>query len=63
MYFLVDNRIIKAYSVVLSRNPLFRSICRRSERRVVPLVRHGDTDEAVGRFLNRLSDYFFTAAR
>ena len=30
-----------------------RSVCRRAERRVVPLVRDGEADEAVGRYLNR----------
>ena len=40
-----------------------RSVCRRSERRVVPLVRAGDLSDQVGVYLNRLSDFLFTAAR
>jgi ATP:cob(I)alamin adenosyltransferase len=40
-----------------------RSVCRRAERAVVPLVRDDVTDAAVGIYLNRLSDYLFTAAR
>ena len=40
-----------------------RGVCRRAERAVVPLVREGLTEPAVGVFLNRLSDYLFTAAR
>ena len=40
-----------------------RSMCRRSERRVVPLVRTGDLSERVGMYLNRLSDFLFTSAR
>ncbi|KAJ8042895.1 Cob(I)yrinic acid a,c-diamide adenosyltransferase, mitochondrial [Holothuria leucospilota] len=40
-----------------------RSICRRAERRVSPLVRDEDINPEVGRFLNRLSDYLFTVAR
>ena len=40
-----------------------RTVCRRSERAVVPLVENGQTDPVVGQFLNRLSDYLFTAAR
>ncbi|KAJ7387935.1 hypothetical protein OS493_001287 [Desmophyllum pertusum] len=40
-----------------------RSVCRRAERRVVPLVQSGSVDPEVGTFLNRLSDFLFTTAR
>ena len=41
-----------------------RCVCRRAERRVLPLVRdEGVCDPNVVRYLNRLSDFFFTAAR
>ncbi|GFY55730.1 hypothetical protein TNIN_35661 [Trichonephila inaurata madagascariensis] len=40
-----------------------RSVCRRAERRVVPLVREEEVDDATMRYLNRLSDYLFTVAR
>uniref|UniRef100_A0A7N6BHZ7 Corrinoid adenosyltransferase MMAB n=1 Tax=Anabas testudineus TaxID=64144 RepID=A0A7N6BHZ7_ANATE len=40
-----------------------RTVCRRAERSVAPIVRSGEVDPDVARFLNRLSDYLFTVAR
>jgi len=40
-----------------------RTICRRAERRVVPIVSSGEMAKEPAVFLNRLSDYLFTAAR
>ncbi|XP_040051845.2 corrinoid adenosyltransferase MMAB [Gasterosteus aculeatus] len=42
---------------------LARTVCRRAERSVAPIVRSGEADPDVAKFLNRLSDYLFTAAR
>ncbi|XP_072289447.1 corrinoid adenosyltransferase MMAB [Eucyclogobius newberryi] len=42
---------------------LARTICRRAERSVAPIVRSGEADPDVAKFLNRLSDYLFTVAR
>eukprot|EP01089_Gocevia_fonbrunei_P018254 TRINITY_DN6127_c0_g3_i2.p1 TRINITY_DN6127_c0_g3~~TRINITY_DN6127_c0_g3_i2.p1 ORF type:complete len:121 (+),score=21.96 TRINITY_DN6127_c0_g3_i2:43-405(+) len=42
---------------------LARSTCRRAERSVVPLIRDQEVDAVIGRYLNRLSDFFFVAAR
>ena len=40
-----------------------RTLARRAERRVVPLVRGGDWETSVGVYLSRLRDYLFVAAR
>lgn len=42
---------------------LARAICRRTERAVVPIVDAGECERGVAVYLNRLSDYLFTAAR
>jgi cob(I)alamin adenosyltransferase len=40
-----------------------RTVCRRAERRVVPLCRSGAVESLVVMYLNRLSDLLFTLAR
>lgn len=42
---------------------LARSICRRAERRVLPLQINADVDDNVVIYLNRLSDYLFCVSR
>lgn len=42
---------------------LARTVCRRAERSIVPLVQSGDTPPGVGEFVNRLSDFLFVSAR
>ncbi len=42
---------------------LARTVCRRAERSVVPLVRNGTVDGQVLQYLNRLSDLLFVLAR
>ncbi|KAJ8955264.1 hypothetical protein NQ318_000291 [Aromia moschata] len=40
-----------------------RSVCRKTERVLVPLVREGSLDKEAQVYLNRLSDFLFTIAR
>lgn len=40
-----------------------RTVCRRAERRTVALAQQEEVNGAVLIYLNRLSDYFFAAAR
>jgi len=40
-----------------------RTLCRRAERRVVTVAKEHEINRLVAVYLNRLSDYFFAAAR
>lgn len=40
-----------------------RAVCRRAERHIVPLASSGDVGPVVLRYINRLSDFLFVAAR
>jgi len=42
---------------------LARSMCRRAERRVLPLYQEADVTDTVLIYLNRLSDYLFSVSR
>ena len=50
-------------SLTVAQCHVARTVCRRAERRVIPLVQLGICDPNALAYLNRLSDYCFTAAR
>ena len=57
------NFILPTGSVVAAQFHVCRTVCRRAERHVVPMVQEGVCDPNVMKYLNRLSDFLFTAAR
>ncbi|AFC33039.1 YvqK [Paenibacillus mucilaginosus 3016] len=55
--------ILPGGSLASSTLHVCRTVCRRAERRVVTLARTQPINDEVRRYLNRLSDFFFTVAR
>lgn len=60
---LLKRFILPGGSVLSSQLHICRTICRRSERLVVTMARSEEVNPDVRSYLNRLSDFFFTAAR
>lgn len=59
----LEDFILPGGSESAARCQLARTVCRRAERRVVALAHVEDVNEATIRYLNRLSDFLFVAAR
>lgn len=59
----LKNFILPGGTPAASNLHLARTVCRRAERITVSLSEHEDLGGFVVRYLNRLSDYLFTAAR
>lgn len=57
------NFVLPTGSVTAAHFHVCRTVCRRAERCVVPMVQEGVCDPNVMKYLNRLSDFLFTAAR
>ncbi|MQS76335.1 cob(I)yrinic acid a,c-diamide adenosyltransferase [Companilactobacillus halodurans] len=55
--------ILPGGSKTASNLHLARTVTRRAEREIVKLMQEEPINEAVLKFINRLSDYFFAAAR
>lgn len=52
-----------ALAWVLKASHALASVNRRAERHIIPLVERGDVATTVLVYMNRLSDFFFVAAR
>nr|CAD7462556.1 unnamed protein product [Timema tahoe] len=59
----LENYVIPGGGKAASSLHVARSICRRAERCVIPLVRNGHVDKETQVYLNRLSDFLLTVSR
>lgn len=59
----LKNFILPGGSVAVSTAHVCRTVCRRAERRIVPLKLSHKAYDSVIPYINRLSDFFFVFAR
>ncbi len=59
----LENFVLPGGAPGAARINVARAVCRRAERLVVRLGREEDLGDGVVRYLNRLSDFLFVAAR
>jgi cob(I)alamin adenosyltransferase len=60
---LLSNVLTQSGGLTAAHLHVARATCRRAERSIVSLLQHGDVDEDAFKYINRLSDWFFMAAR
>lgn len=59
----LKNFILPSGGMAATHIHVTRSVCRRAERKVTSLVASGAVPIIISKYMNRLSDYFFTIAR
>lgn len=59
----LQNFILPGGSVTSSALHVARSVCRRAERKLLPLLEQNELDKEAQIYLNRLSDFLFVLAR
>ncbi|RLD23322.1 MAG: cob(I)yrinic acid a,c-diamide adenosyltransferase [Bacteroidetes bacterium] len=55
--------IIPGGHPAISQAHIVRTVCRRTERSILKLMKESEVDEIIVQFYNRLSDYFFVFSR
>lgn len=59
----LEKFILPGGTLLASSLHVCRTVCRRAERRAVTLSKQAEVNSDAVKYLNRLSDYFFAAAR